>query len=107
MRHGAEHDADALNGALFEASVRGHAEIVRLLLDHSADPSAASGFARYSPLMGAAYSETLNTEIVRMLLQRGANVEWKAANGETALSLARKRGHTEIVDLLMQAGAAE
>jgi ankyrin repeat protein len=42
-----------------------------------------------------------------MLLERGANVQRKAADGETALSLARKRGHTEIVDLLMQAGATE
>jgi ankyrin repeat protein len=107
LRHGAEHDANALNGALFEASVHGHAEIVRLLLDHAADPSAASGFARYTPLMGAAYSETLNTEIVRVLLQHDANVRLKAANGETALSLARKRGHTEIVNLLEKAGATE
>jgi ankyrin repeat protein len=107
LRHGADRDADALNAGLFEASVRGHVDVVRLLLEHAADPSAACGFARYTPLMGAAYSDGLNTDIVRMLLQSGANVHWKAANGETALSLARKHGHTEIVDLLTQAGAKE
>lgn len=107
LRHGAGRDAEALNGSLFVAAVRGHTDVVRLLLEHEADPSTACGFAGYTPLMGAAYSEALKTEIVRMLLQRGANVQLKAANGETALSLARKRGHTEIVDLLEQAGATE
>jgi len=106
LRHGAD-DVGALNGALFIAAVRGHADVVRVLLEHKADPSAPCGFAEYTPLMGAAYSESLNTDIVRLMLRHDANVGLKGADGESALSLARKRGHTEIVDLLRQSGAAE
>lgn len=107
LKHGAGDDAASLNAALFEAAVRGSTPAVRILLERGADPSAMSGFARYTPLMGAAYSETLNSDVVRLLLQRGADVKLQAANGETALSLARKHGHTEVVDLLQQAGATE
>ena len=44
------------------------------------------------------------TEIVRMLLQRGADVNY-IIRGNTALVVATKRGHTEIVRMLKQAGA--
>jgi ankyrin repeat protein len=39
------------------------------------------------------------------LLHAGADITAKGVDGETALSLARKRGHTEIVDLLTEAEA--
>ena len=107
LKHGAGEDAKSLNTALFNAAVRGPASAVQLLLEHKADPKVPSGFAGYTPLMGAAYSENLDTETVKLLLEHGADVKAKAATGDTALSLAQKRGHTAIVELLKKAGAKE
>lgn len=107
LKHGAGEDAKSLNTALFNAAVRGPASAVRLLLEHKADPKIPSGFAGYTPLMGAVYSENLDAEIVKLLLEHGGDVKAKAATGDTALSLARKRGHTAIVELLEQTGAKE
>lgn len=107
LKHGAGDDAKSLNSALFNAAVRGPASAVRLLLEHKADAKIPSGFAGYTPLMGAAYSENLDTEVVTLLLEHGADVKAKAATGDTALSLARRRGNTPIVELLERAGAKE
>lgn len=100
LKHGAAKDPKNLNTALFNSTVRGPVAAVRLLLEYGADVNVASGFAGYTPLLGAAYSETVNTEAVQLLLKRGANVQAKAATGDTPLKLARKRGPTEIVAAL-------
>jgi len=42
---------------------------------------------------------------VKILLELGANVNVKDKEGRTALAYATVRGHTEIVQLLKQAGA--
>jgi ankyrin repeat protein len=44
---------------------------------------------------------------VRILLEAGADVVATNENGNRALTWAREEGHTEIVDLLMKAGAEE
>jgi ankyrin repeat protein len=53
----------------------------------------------YTPLMYAAYSESMPVEIVKLLLAKGADKR-ATGEGETALSLAVKRGDTEISRLL-------
>ena len=45
------------------------------------------------------------TDIVRLLLQRGANVDIKDKENRTALYIASKFKHIEIVNLLLQSGA--
>ena len=105
LKHGAGKDQKSLDTALFNAAVRGPIEAVRLLLNHGADPKAASGFAGYTPLLGAAYSENASAETVELLLTRGVDVNAKPATGDTALDLANKRGHTRIVELLQSSGA--
>jgi ankyrin repeat protein len=45
------------------------------------------------------------TEIVAMLLEKGADVNAKDAKGSTALMKASLNGHTEIVRMLMEKGA--
>ena len=53
-----------------------------------------------APLMAAA--ENGHPEVVEALLRVGADVNAKAANGETAMSLATKGGVAEIVQLLKE-----
>lgn len=56
-----------------------------------------------TPLMLAAFMGRL--EFTKMLLHHGAKVDATDEYGNTALTLAQKNGHTEIVTLLRKAGA--
>lgn len=60
-----------------------------------------------SALMWAAYNEHDNPDIIQTLLDKGADVNIKAKNGDTALSWAMKKGSTKTVALLRKAGAHE
>lgn len=90
--------------ALTMAASRGRAGILRALLGRDADIHARNAMG-YTALMQAACSDYVNAESVRVLLHAGSDITAKGEDGETALSLASKRGHTEIVDLLRQAEA--
>lgn len=46
-----------------------------------------------------------NTEIVKMLLEKGADVDFFDKRGNTALMEASDNGHTAIVKLLLKKGA--
>ena len=110
LKHGAGNNRDHLNGALVSATMRGPIEAVRLLLEHGADPNASpriGPFGHLTPLMGAAYSATTGADAAKLLLQKGADAKAKTSSGATALSLARKAGHAEIIELLKKAGATE
>jgi ankyrin repeat protein len=49
-----------------------------------------------------------NTDLVKELLTRGADVSGKyAQTGQTALTLAKDNGHDDIVQLLQAAGAKQ
>ena len=41
-------------------------------------------------------------EIVRILLNAGANLDVTNASGETPLSIATKKGHVKVVDILKE-----
>jgi ankyrin repeat protein len=84
--------------ALGLAAMQGSEDIVKLLLDRGAKVNVQDQRG-YSPLMYAAYAETMPTGIVRMLLAKGADL-LATGEGETAQSLAAKRGDTEIARLL-------
>jgi ankyrin repeat protein len=90
--------------ALMETAIRGDAAASKLLLDNGADVNAAD-HRGYTPLLLAAQHDGDAVELVRLLLSRGANPN-ATAEGETALSLAAKRGETEVTDLLREAAAA-
>jgi len=58
-----------------------------------------------TPLLYA--SKWDNLEIVKLLVERGANINIKAVNGDTALSIARKNNNDEIYNYLTDHGAIE
>jgi len=89
--------------ALWIAAYNGHTEIVKLLLKKGADVN------DYMILTTPAAMG--RTEIVKLLLENGADVNAKITldDGRTRTALwgAKKRGHTDIVQMLEKAGAKE
>lgn len=92
--------------ALSKAADKGHAETVRLLLDHGMNPDLPT---EWPPLCAAAYGGSL--ECIRALLQAGARVDVRMgpqaglASGKTPRELAAMRptdGTAEILRLLEQ-----
>jgi ankyrin repeat protein len=106
LKHGAGKVPPILNAALFSASMRGPTEAVGLLLEQGADPNSSSRFfGGYTPLMAAAYSDSVGSDVLELLLKKGADVKAKGMNGETAWSLALKRGDSKVLEMLRAAGA--
>ena len=56
-----------------------------------------------TPLIWAAIQG--HEEVVRVLLEQGANLEARNNNGDTALMWASVMGHKEVVELLLDHGA--
>ena len=56
-------------------------------------------------LMFACYSETPHNDLVRLLIQSGADISIKGEQQRTALMDAAERGHTSIVQYLLDEGA--
>lgn len=92
--------------ALILAAQMGKLGAVRLLLEKGSEVNASDDWG-YTALMYAAASVSNDPELSKALLARGAEINVKAKDGETALKLAGRKGRTEIVRLLKQAGAKE
>lgn len=84
--------------ALAAAATAGAEESVKLLLARGAQANVRDDRG-YSPLMYAAGSDAAPSGIVKMLLAAGADPP-VTAEGETARSLAAKRGDTEVARIL-------
>ena len=96
--------AAELSKALAGAAKGGHIELCRRLLDTGAPVNGAIGTHRITPLMYAASSASPQT--VAFLLESGADVGVKNANGSTALYMAiANRAGRETIELLLQFGA--
>ncbi len=98
---------DATDGqgipAIAFAVARGHTAVVELLVDAGADVNRAFPDGSMSPLRAA----TVNgrTEIARILLNNGAEVDHQDADGHTPLTVAALKGQVEIARMLMEKGA--
>jgi len=85
--------------ALGFAATSGVQTSVELLLNKGADVNVRNSRG-YSPLMFAASSDTMPAGIIRLLLDKGADVSFTGDYDEPASALAAKRGHTEAARLL-------
>lgn len=83
----------------FAASTKSNIDTVRLLLEHEASVDAADSFG-WTSLMSAAKND--NAEIVRLLLDYGADANIVARDDTTALSVATSRGCNGAARILMK-----
>ena len=93
--------SDALIAAPFDNVAK-----VQFLLDHGADVKATNAAGR-TALMMAAFSDLVPAQTVKLLIERGADVNVRGPQNDTPLQFALRRGHTATVDLLLAAGAKE
>jgi len=75
---------------------------VRILLTHGANANARSETERTALLVAASYPRTV--EVLRHLLDRGADLRALDRGGATALSLAVRSADTEVIRFLVERG---
>ncbi|WP_419992856.1 ankyrin repeat domain-containing protein [Streptomyces boninensis] len=93
-----------LRGPLYEASVEGRADLVRLLLDAGAFPD-APGANPDDGLPLCAAAAWGYTDVAAVLLDGGADADLVEWDGHTALLWAAGNGHTATALLLLDHGA--
>lgn len=90
------------------ASEKGHVEIVRELVTHSEINVNHTNFVGWTPLLEAIVLNdggAKQQEIVKLLLNHGANPHMTDKYGKSPLQLAREKGYEAIAQLLIDAGA--
>ncbi|HWD00684.1 MAG TPA: ankyrin repeat domain-containing protein [Candidatus Sulfopaludibacter sp.] len=103
-------DKKAYTRALPDIASLGDTNAVRVFLDHGADVNYVDPLGR-TPLMYAAASDILPVDEVKLLIERGADVNAKSAHkdggdlGLSVLDIARLHGENPVADLLVKAGA--
>jgi len=100
--------SDAVPDELCSAAARGDVDRVRWLLDAGADSEARiedGNLGSATPLILAAFSSPENAPVVRLLIERGADVRAVSGAGQTALATAAEHGEPEICAALLDAGA--
>ena len=85
---------------LTHAVLKGHVEIVKLLLDSGADINKTNEYGE-TPLFTAAAEG--HEQIVKLLLDSGADINKTNEYGETPLYIAAVYGYDQIVKLLLDA----
>lgn len=90
------------------ASEKGHIEIVRELLEKTDINVNHTNFVGWTPLLEAIVLNDggeKQQQIVKLLLDHGANPHMTDKYGKKPLELAREKGYNEIAELLIAAGA--
>ena len=91
------------DGALMEASRRGHTNTVRLLVDWRCDPDLKSPRGGHTALMLASLHG--HKSVVRLLFACGASADVKTVFGASALDYAQRNNHTDVANILLEMGA--
>ncbi|HUF61348.1 MAG TPA: ankyrin repeat domain-containing protein [Verrucomicrobiales bacterium] len=114
LDHGARVDDVTIAGsALSQAAWAGHSEAARVLIDAGAQVDNRDPVAHFTPLHWAASSERTGSSLPELLLSRGADPNAEGGDPvdgflgvlQTPLMLARQRGDTPIVQVLLGSGA--
>lgn len=79
---------------------RGHADVVRVLIDAGADIEAPIGYGVRPLMLAAGYGETA---VVEVLLRAGADVLAKNEGGYTALMMVKQKFYVDVINLLHEA----
>ncbi|XP_025832280.1 ankyrin repeat domain-containing protein 17 isoform X2 [Agrilus planipennis] len=105
LEHGANVEDHNENGhtPLMEAASAGHVELAKILLMHGAGINTHSNEFKETALTLACYKGHL--DMVRFLLEAGADQEHKTDEMHTALMEASMDGHVEVARLLLDSGA--
>jgi len=106
IKRGADVDATTQKSwtPLYAAAANNALDVAKTLIEQGALVNIKSRAGSHSPLLIAAYNN--NLAMVRLLLDAGADTNAKLGGTHsgfrnlTALELAKKQGHTEIVELL-------
>ncbi|HEX5942846.1 MAG TPA: ankyrin repeat domain-containing protein, partial [Anaerolineales bacterium] len=101
---------DSYNGTgLIRAADRGHVEIIQELLktDIEIDHINNLGWTALLEAIILGDGGARHTEVVRLLVEAGADVNLADFNGITPLAHARQRGYQQIMEILSAAGAHE
>ncbi|XP_072491683.1 ankyrin repeat and SOCS box protein 3 isoform X3 [Notamacropus eugenii] len=88
---------------LFLAVENGHTDVVKLLLRHGADVNGSHSMCGWNALHQAAFQEY--TELIKLLLKKGANKECQDDFGITPLFVAAQYGKLESLNVLISSGA--
>lgn len=102
------HSKDSYNGTgLIRAADRGHVEIIQELLktDIKIDHINNLGWTALLEAIILGDGGPRHTEVVRLLVDAGADVNLADSNGTTPLAHARQRGYQQIIEILGAAGA--
>lgn len=111
LSYGAKVNANdpCCSGPLHSAAASGAPDVVKLLLANGADPN-APGYGHQTPIFAALRAKrdaeyATEEEILGVLIQNGANVNWTDRDGDTPLLFAVEFEQPKAVKILLQNGA--
>jgi ankyrin repeat protein len=110
IAHGADvNSTEAYYTPLAAATLRGHLDVVKLLLAKGADPNLSGRGDRQTPVLVAVNPvsrRAVHDEILRVLIEAKADVNAVNKEGDTPLTLAVESRRAATVKMLLDAGAS-